>query len=46
MDWLDAAHATVPASKDCGLGTFMARVDVLLRGRHSFEPMPAFPKRR
>lgn len=37
LDWLDAANATVPEGEDCGYGEFMASIDVLVMGRHTFE---------
>ncbi len=42
IDWLDAANAAVPPGEDCGYGAFMAGIDALVMGRHSFETVLGF----
>jgi dihydrofolate reductase len=42
IDWLDEANARVPAGEDCGYGSFMATVDALVMGRHTFELAQSF----
>ena len=42
LDWLDTANATVSPGEDCGYVAFMASVDALVMGRHSFEKVLSF----
>ena len=42
LDWLDAANAVVPPGEDCGYAAFMATVDTLVMGRHTFEQVLTF----
>jgi dihydrofolate reductase len=42
IDWLEEANRAVPAGEDCGYGQFMATVDALVMGRHTFEQVLAF----
>ena len=42
LDWLDAANATVTPGEDCGYGAFMASVDTLVMGRHTYEKVLSF----
>ena len=42
LDWLDRANAQVPAGEDCGYAAFMATVDALVMGRHTFEKVLSF----
>jgi dihydrofolate reductase len=42
IDWLDDANTRVPASEDCGYAQFMASVDALVMGRHTFELAQSF----
>lgn len=44
LDWLDRANALVPPGEDCGYGAFMASVDALVMGRHTFEKVLSFPE--
>lgn len=44
LDWLDRANAQVPAGEDCGYASFMATVDALVMGRHTFEKVLSFPE--
>jgi dihydrofolate reductase len=42
IDWLDKANTLVPAGQDCGYQQFIATVDVLVMGRHSFDLVRTF----
>ncbi len=42
LDWLDAANATVPHGEDCGYGSFMESIDLLIMGRKTFEQVLTF----
>jgi dihydrofolate reductase len=42
IDWLIDANARLPAGEDCGYGRFMATVDALVMGRHTFERARSF----
>lgn len=42
IDWLDEANARVPKGEDCGFGAFMATVDALVMGRHTFDLARSF----
>jgi dihydrofolate reductase len=42
LDWLDQANAAAPVGEDCGYKAFMATVDVLVMGRHTYEKVRAF----
>ena len=42
IDWLMEAQATVPPGEDCGYAEFMATVDVLVMGRHTYEQVAGF----
>jgi dihydrofolate reductase len=44
IDWLERANGWVPAGQDCGYAAFMATVDALVMGRHTFETVRAFPE--
>lgn len=43
IDWLEQANARVPPGEDCGYGAFMAGIDALVMGRHTFEQVLGFP---
>jgi dihydrofolate reductase len=42
IDWLDDVQALIPEGEDCGYLTFMASIDCLVMGRHSFERVLMF----
>ena len=42
LDWLDEANKAAPSGEDCGYHAFMASVDILVMGRHSFEKVLSF----
>jgi dihydrofolate reductase len=42
IDWLNQANALVPAGEDCGFSGFMAGIDALVMGRHTFEQVLTF----
>lgn len=42
LDWLDAANNTVTEGEDCGYFDFMASVDILVMGRHTYEKVLSF----
>jgi dihydrofolate reductase len=42
IDWLNAANAVVPPGEDLGYKAFMATVDTLVMGRHTFEQVLTF----
>lgn len=42
IDWLDDVHALMPEGEDCGYLEFMASIDGMVMGRHSFERVLAF----
>ena len=42
LDWLDEANKVAPPGEDCGYKAFMASVDVLVMGRHSYEKVLTF----
>ncbi|PCJ31219.1 MAG: deaminase [Gammaproteobacteria bacterium] len=42
LDWLDTANSTVTEGEDCGYADFMASVDVLVMGRHTYEKVLSF----
>ena len=42
LDWLDAANQTVTPGEDCGYGSFIKDVDMLIMGRKSFEKVLSF----
>ncbi len=42
VDWLDALNKTVPEGEDCEYARFMASVDALVMGRHTFETVLSF----
>jgi dihydrofolate reductase len=37
IDWLDDVQALIPEGEDCGYLEFMASIDGLVMGRHTFE---------
>lgn len=42
IDWLEEANARVPAGEDCGYGAFIAGIDRIVMGRHTFEQVRGF----
>lgn len=42
IDWLEHYNGLLPAGEDCGYGAFMAAVDALVMGRHTFEQVLSF----
>ena len=42
IDWLDDAQGLIPEGEDCGYLEFMASVDVIVMGRHTFEKVLTF----
>ena len=42
IDWLEAAHARAPAGEDFGYAAFLAGMDALVMGRHTFELVSGF----
>lgn len=44
IDWLTEANALVPAGEDCGYGAYMAGIDAIVMGRHTFEQVLTFPE--
>jgi dihydrofolate reductase len=44
IDWLDEANRRVPAGEDCGYAEFIASVDALVMGSHTFEMARSFRK--
>lgn len=42
LDWLDAAQALIPEGEDCGYLEFIASIDGLVMGRHTFERVLTF----
>jgi dihydrofolate reductase len=42
IDWLDGAQALIPDGEDCGYLEFMASIDVIVMGRHTFEQVLTF----
>lgn len=44
IDWLNAAQGVVPEGEDCGYQDFMATVDGMVMGRHTFEQVLSFPQ--
>lgn len=44
LDWLDQANAGLAPGEDCGYSEFMASVDALVMGRHTFEKVLGFPE--
>jgi dihydrofolate reductase len=42
IDWLNAANAAVPPGEDCGYADFIAEVDAIVMGRHTFEQVLTF----
>ena len=42
LDWLDDAQALIPEGEDCGYLEFMASVDGIVMGRHTFERVLTF----
>ncbi len=42
IDWLDEAQNLIPDGEDCGYHAFMAGIDCLAMGRHSFERVLTF----
>lgn len=42
IDWLEQANAAVPAGEDCGYQAFMADIDAIVMGRHTFEQVAGF----
>jgi len=42
IDWLEQANTLVPKGEDCGYGEFMATMDALVMGRHTFELAMSF----
>ncbi len=42
LDWLDDANSTITKGEDCGYLAFMASIDVLVMGRHSYEKVLSF----
>ncbi|NWG73709.1 MAG: dihydrofolate reductase [Rubrivivax sp.] len=44
IDWLEAQNARVPPGEDCGYGAFVAGVDAIVMGRHTFEQVLGFER--
>jgi dihydrofolate reductase len=42
LDWLDDSQALLPEGEDCGYLEFMASIDGLVMGRHTFEQVVTF----
>ena len=42
LDWLDDAQSLIPEGEDCGYLEFMASIDGLVMGRHTFERVLTF----
>ena len=42
LDWLDDAQALIPEGEDCGYLEFMASIDGIVMGRHTFERVLTF----
>lgn len=42
IDWLDDANASSPSTEDFGFDAFLASVDALIMGRHTFESVLGF----
>jgi dihydrofolate reductase len=42
LDWLDDAQALIPEGEDCGYLEFMASIDGLVMGRHTFDRVLTF----
>lgn len=42
LDWLDQANTLAPKGEDCGYQLFIATVDALVMGRHSYEKVLSF----
>jgi len=42
IDWLDDVQTLIPEGEDCGYLEFMASIDGMVMGRHSFERVLAF----
>jgi len=42
IDWLDEANKVVPAGEDCGYSDYVASVDAIVMGRHTFERVLSF----
>ena len=42
LDWLDDAQTLIPEGEDCGYLEFMASIDGLVMGRHTFERVLTF----
>lgn len=42
LDWLDDAQSLIPEGEDCGYLEFMASIDGLAMGRHTFERVLTF----
>ncbi len=42
IDWLDDVQTLIPEGEDCGYLQFMASIDGMVMGRHSFERVLAF----
>jgi dihydrofolate reductase len=42
LDWLDDAQILIPEGEDCGYHEYMASIDALVMGRHTFERVLTF----
>lgn len=42
IDWLDDAQHLIPDGEDCGYHAFMASIDAIVLGRHTFEQVLDF----
>ena len=42
IDWLDDAQGLIPEGEDCGYLEFMASIDAIVMGRHTFEQVLTF----
>jgi dihydrofolate reductase len=42
LDWLDDAQGLIPEGEDCGYLEFMASIDGIVMGRHTFERVLTF----
>ena len=42
IDWLEEANKAIPAGEDCGYAEYMASIDAIAMGRHTFERVLSF----
>jgi dihydrofolate reductase len=41
IDWLDQANRSIPDGEDCGYAAYMAGINAIVMGRHTFETVLA-----